>query len=284
MRLFTWNLQRRRTIDPAKGSNAAERHAAAVRRDLLRALCRQSAFGFITEPGLDLRRAEKGGYVISALLPDGNFMGDERDDGQSDGHACKAMLFAKRRSFTLIETSAGSGARLRQRFPAARLFSNGSRSMLAAALHATSGRGGLDNAETLITELTAIVEDEKINGLIVGGDFNAHLTDEDDRSFFWMPSKPTNQGAGSRGVGIDGFYFFSCGTAASPMLFSAKAPQRYDDVDARYGFRVDAEAKGGKVSGFFHIVPGAGQRARVETKLSDHAPVIIDITTRFAGG
>lgn len=279
-KLFTWNMQKGPTVSPSTHTIAKAYDEA--RHDLLCKLMKDCAFGFITEPGLDLRGAVCDNDAgLLGKLPDGWIYRDARADNQSDTGACRPILFSSSlKAMQLIETPEISGKVDAYRYPCAGLFGYKGRKLLVVALHSTSGYTGEVNTKKVIADFVQYVDKDGIDGLIVGGDFNASIDDSTRSSMYMMPSSPTNQGASSGGAGIDGFFFYTNSITAKGIEFSADPPRPLHVIDkSNYALVCSHQASGTDKAGFF-AKASLHNGSDYFYRLSDHAPVVIEFDTR----
>jgi len=85
-KVFTWNMQRGQSI--SRNDNTI-----TLRLQILQALVNWADFGFITEPGRDIRT-----NLNNLQLPglNRNFCASQLPDNQSDGSACRPVVFSKK--------------------------------------------------------------------------------------------------------------------------------------------------------------------------------------------
>lgn len=281
LKLFTWNMQRGGTS--ATTYTGEEYRRVNLRYGLLQDLCNRSDFGFITEPGPNLRQSiRKGERPLHGYCHMSN-----QTDTQNDDSACRPILFSNRQSRFELTTPIHSGAQDANRYPAARQFHYNRHKLVVVALHATSGRrSGLFNTIDVIDTFIEYMKGEGAGGLIVGGDFNHHF-DGSDRSdgkvsaLYAMPSQPTNQGAPVGSGGIDGFYFCTNYGSTAPIEFSYERITRYQS-----SFHGSSEfhttAQNPQFAGFWILDkhPKPGTQAHMY-RVSDHCPVMLKVTLRL---
>jgi hypothetical protein len=209
-KVFTWNMQRGQSI-------SLNDNTISQRYQLLHALVSWADFGFITEPGRDIRDGLNN-FQLPGL--DRNFCVSQLPDNQSDGSACRPVVFSKRpfvrfplQSETYIQYL--SGADQAYRYPAAGIVrldqhdGEGHQDLLLLSFHATSGFGANDNCQAYFDSFY-----QNVLGWggsptavplvwIVGGDFNCPA----GRAIY-MPITSTHQS----GHIIDGFFADQNGT------------------------------------------------------------------------
>lgn len=279
--LFTWNLQRQRTISSTRAGSISHDE---LRLDVLKDLVSRCRFGFITEPGLDLRSALVDEEDIGELPDAVNLYRDTGTDNQDESSACRPILASKDRSDLQLGTARTSGAIHAYRYPCAQVIAIEGIKVLLVSLHSTSGASGKANTKEIIKHYCTQVRKEKYGGMIVGGDFNAHIDAFGEDYVYKMPGDPTNQGAGADSGGIDGFYFFSnkkLKKGGRRIEFLPKEPQPYYSWSgAKYKSALvrSSTVQDASKAGFWIFDKYAGRDR--QTKLSDHAPVVIKIDTR----
>ncbi|MEM6973836.1 MAG: hypothetical protein AAF577_13625 [Pseudomonadota bacterium] len=291
MRLFTWNMQRGSTVLSRYGVASDDFRVDSLRYDLLQDLCFQGDLGMITEPGADIRNMIKN--TATEPVNGGFFVMDMRPDNQHQISACRPALWMKQWAPWDVLCDVPSGAVAAHRFPVARQYNlTKKHKLVVVALHATSGRkSGAENTREIVEIFKQYAKREGAGGLIVGGDFNAHITGrrygsstERRNEWAWsMPAAFTNQGASSAG-GIDGFLFFTNNKSPGPIKFSISRPMPLYDIDrARYRLVLSSARPDGEPAGFQVL---AGENADGSGKewwyrLSDHSPVIQDCGLRL---
>lgn len=285
LKAFTWNMQRGRTLTP-KG-NSVEHQIAEARFKLLSELMSDAHIGFITEPGMDLRSAVAEDDVSGLKrLPDGDLHRDTRADNQAETSACRPLLFTSLDSDLGLETRVTSGKDSSARYPCAQVVNHSGAELLLVSLHATSGRSGKWNTEAVIGDFRNYVEKNNLGGMIVGGDFNMHLSKTGKGFSYAMPTTPTNQGSRG-GKGIDGFYFFSNLKLKSEgkktryiIRFDSGTPTPYHLEEGKRVSKLNVANNKAKATLGFFIQEKYGP-GTTDYRLSDHAPVLIEISTNL---
>lgn len=273
-KIFTWNLQKGRTVAPF--GNIHETNEAKDRLELLYKLCLDSHLGFITEPGKDFRAActDPRNNGLNKL-PAGFIWRDLGNDNQSETGACRPLLYSKENSEQQIQTGVYSGKLDAYRYPCGQIIKINNSYILAVSLHSTSGDSGKANTKAIIADFKRYIVKNGIGGLMIGGDFNAHI----DEVGYNMPKTPTNQGAGHNGMGIDGFYFFTNNNSNRPVGFAYQQAEPLHKLDPGQ-YKLELAAGGGHGAlnkhGFFRKVTRNMQNYWV--RQSDHSPVCSCVT------
>jgi hypothetical protein len=202
-KVFTWNMQRAQSVS---------RQDATIRQRfrVLRALVNWADFGFITEPGMDIRNRLdaysnlpnlNGWYYVLAL-----------DDNQNNAAACRPVVYSKH-GFTGIPLDHKqyaryqSGADTAHRYPALGFVQipndgEGHDKLLLVSFHATSGYNAEGNCQDYFDSFYETRGEGQFARnfplvWIVGGDFN-HRGDRP----VYMPQAATHQ-SNHR---LDGFF------------------------------------------------------------------------------
>lgn len=273
--LFAWNMQKGCTVTPH--TSAVDAKYDRARLKVLEALMKSTVAGFVTEPGIDLRNAlTSNDKTALGKLPDGNLYRDTRADNQNDDGACRPLLWSTAESRLAISTSKTSGRVDAYRYPCAQVITHQKAKILLVSLHATSGYSGKFNTKEIIEDFVEFAKQEDYGGVIVGGDFNGHMTG----TGYAMPSTPTNQGATASGSAIDGFYFFSNkdlkGDDKYIVEFDIKEPKVFTEMGSTLVFPSDA--LGARKPGYYVTDDDWGKPAQY--RVSDHAPVLINFDLR----
>jgi hypothetical protein len=221
-KVFTWNMQRGRSVS---------REDATIRERfrVLKVLVDWADFGFITEPGMDIRN----GLDAYSRLPNlnGRYYVSTLVDNQNDAAACRPVVYSKR-GFARAPHGAKpylryqSGADQANRYPAAGIVAllngdgQGNNELLLVSFHATSGFGAAQNCEGYFDSFYQFDGNRSIPLLwIIGGDFNCN-----PRQGVHMPPTSTHQ---SDHV-LDGFFADQNGTNFEVTLISG--PQTYGQL------------------------------------------------------
>ncbi len=262
-RIFTWNMQRGRSIIAAPYSSENKVLQAKARRQMIEALCATSHFGFVTEPGSDLRGAVTTPNQTSLLLPEGMgyWNSSPLEDNQDDGNACRNLLFSKE-ILTPVNLNYTSGGDNAFRYPAAGYYQiNGAR-ILLVTLHATSSYTAHANANGLLDAF-----DESAfarfyaDAVIIGGDMNSNSR------HFSMPGTATHQ---SDHI-LDGFV---CERYDGEDIEAvAHIPLIQTSYSAMQRKLVIADPSHTIPIGYYVRESDSGHWARV----SDHAPVLAEL-------
>jgi hypothetical protein len=209
-KVFTWNMQRAQSVS-RQNSTIRERFR------VLKALADWADFGFITEPGIDIR----GGLTVNSRLPnlDGRYYVSGLDDNQNPAAACRPVVYSKHGFRDVPHPDEPyvrflSGAESAHRYPAlgiVRLGYNdgqGNKELVLVSFHATSGYNANENCQGYFD---SFYQTEGFGSQarpipllwIVGGDFNHR-----GGPGIYMPSTSTHQ---SDHV-LDGFFADQNGT------------------------------------------------------------------------
>jgi len=222
-KVFTWNMQRAQSISK-KDPTTKERLR------VLKALVDWADFGFITEPGIDIR----GSLSVYSTLPGGltgQYYVSALDDNQNDAAACRPVVYSKYgfkdvpddyRPYVRYQ----SGADTAHRYPALGFVQipndgEGHDKLLLVSFHATSGFNAAGNCQAYFDsfyETSGAGEFARHFPLvwIVGGDFN-HRGDRP----VYMPPTSTHQSDHR----LDGFFADQYVTNFEVTL--ATGPQTY---------------------------------------------------------
>jgi hypothetical protein len=256
-KIFTWNMQRGQSI--SRNDNTI-----TLRLQILQALVNWADFGFITEPGRDIR-INLNNFQLPGL--NRNFCASQLPDNQSDGSACRPVVFSKK-PFTRFPLQSESyisylsGADQAYRYPAAGLVTldqddgEGHQELLLLSFHATSGFGAYDNCQGYFDSFYQNVLGRGGYPVavplvwIVGGDFNCRA----GRAIY-TPITSTHQS----GHIIDGFFADQNGT--------------------NFEIKQIAAAQTWTGAGQFITNPNANPRGLVINglHLSDHCPVLMEL-------
>jgi hypothetical protein len=252
-KVFTWNMQRAQSIS---GTDAVAKERLRVLKELLE----WADFGFITEPGKDIRD-NLDGYSLPGLGGK-NFLASPWSDNQSDASACRPVVYSKT-PFLDIPTNNEkyinflSGGEEAYRYPAAGIVTlpggdgQGNTNLLLLSYHATSGYNARENCQKYFdTFYDSPGGKAKPLLWIVGGDFNCNA----GRGVY-QPTTNTHQS----GHVLDGFFADQNGTN-----FMVTAPLEagtcflggrliYDTAAALHGYVVNGH------------------------HLSDHCPVVAEL-------
>jgi hypothetical protein len=229
---------------------------------VLKALVDWADFGFITEPGQDIRN----GLDQRSCLPnlDGRYYVSGLDDNQNNAAACRPVVYSKG-GFSRVPRGDEpyvrflSGADTAHRYPAAGIMGlpindgEGNRNLLLVSFHATSGFGAAQNCGGYFDSFYQFVPvlNTSIPLLwIVGGDFNCN-----PRHGVYMPPTNTHQSSHV----LDGFFADQNGTNFE--VTRTDGPQTYLTVNGGDGQLITDTS----VNPHGYVVNGH--------HLSDHCPV-----------
>ena len=232
---------------------------------MLLTLVNWADFGFITEPGMDIRQ-NLNNFNLPGL--NRNFCASVLADNQTEGSACRPVIYSKIPFSGIPPTTESyisyfSGAAEAYRYPAAGVVTlaqgdgQGNNELLLLSFHATSGYNANENCRGYFD---SFYQNNYLGRAIplvwiVGGDFNCNA----GRGVY-MPPTSTHQ---SDHI-LDGFFADQNGT--NFQVTAATAPQAYGQLITNnlldpHGF----------------VVNGC--------HLSDHCPVLARLQIeRFAGG
>ncbi|MBW0001690.1 MAG: hypothetical protein JO015_21550 [Verrucomicrobia bacterium] len=257
-KVFTWNMQRGRSISRGDAT-------ITERFRVLKDLVDWADFGFITEPGQDVRNGLNAYYGLQGLR--GRYYVSTLVDNQNDAMACRPVVYS-RHGFARAPQGAKpylryqSGAEQANRHPAAGIVAlfngdgQGNNELLLVSFHATSGFGAAQNCEGYFDSFYEFDGHSSIPLLwIVGGDFNCN-----PRNGVYMPAVSTHQ---SNHI-LDGFFADQQATNFEVKLTSG--PQTYvDGNDPGEGQLIIGNANAGNANARGFVVNGL--------HLSDHCPV-----------
>lgn len=200
----TWNTQRSQSfLAPAKNKEAAVRAAELTQ------LANDHDVLMVTEPGKGFRDAVRSdssasSSAMSALPSGGSWFCSSMSDNQSDGSACRPLLFVSDKISAkpeLFDIPHKSGASKAYRYPAAVCIPVGrDKSVALVSFHATSGPGGSSDTQNLMDTLAPgeSPASRRLSGFIVGGDLNCK-----DAKF--GGTLKTKGATHQRGGNLDGF-------------------------------------------------------------------------------
>ena len=215
-KFFTWNMQRAQSVSQynmaispiasSKDNQIRERYR------VLKRLVDWADFGFIVEPGQDIR-TNLNNFSLPGLQR--NFLTSQLQDNQSDASACRPVLYSKTPfssapSTTELYINYLSGAQKAHRFPAAGIVKlrdkdgQGNKELLLLSFHATSGFGANENCQAYFDKFyQSFMGDTVPLVWVVGGDFNCPAG-----KGIYMPQTSTHQ---SNHI-LDGFFADQNGT------------------------------------------------------------------------
>jgi hypothetical protein len=265
-KVFTWNMQRAQSVS-RQDATIRERYR------VLKALVDWADFGFITEPGRDIR-INLNNFALPGL--DRNFCASQLGDNQSDASACRPVIYSKV-AFSRIPPSTecyasySSGSDEAYRYPAAGMVTlipddgQGHSELLLVSFHATSGFNANENCQG---HFDSFYQHDSFRNRaipllwIVGGDFNCNA----GRGIY-MPATSTHQ---SDHV-LDGFFADQNGT--NFQVTQSTAAQTYLGTNGGQG-RLITDTN---VNPHGYVVNGH--------HLSDHCPVFAQLQIkRFSEG
>ena len=214
-KVFTWNMQRGQSVSWKDAKKEPDRLKERYR--VLKALVDWADFGFITEPGMDIRNGLDAYSNLSN--PDGWYYVSGLDDNQNQASACRPVVYSKL-GFSRVPNPGeryvrfSSGADTAHRYPALGIVKlpyndgQGNNELLLVSFHATSGFGATQNCEGYFDEFyqnQVIGNQARAIPLlwIVGGDFNCN-----PRQGVYMPPTSTHQSDHT----LDGFFADQNGT------------------------------------------------------------------------
>jgi hypothetical protein len=198
-KVFTWNMQRAQSVSQ-KDDTIRERYR------VLKKLVNWADFGFITEPGQDIRNGLND-FSLPGL--DRNFFASQLQDNQTESSACRPVVYSKipfssNPSTTELYINYLSGGQNAHRYPAAGIVKlrekdgQGNKELLLLSFHATSGYNANENCQGYFDKFYENFLGQAIPLVwIVGGDFNCNA----GRGIY-MPATSTHQ---SNHV-LDGFF------------------------------------------------------------------------------
>jgi hypothetical protein len=203
-KVFTWNMQRAQSISRTPG-NATIRERYRV----LKALVDWADFGFITEPGQDIRD-NLNNFGLPGL--NRHFYNSQNADNQNPAAACRPVIYSKTpishptpdANSYVQYLSGGANA---FRYPAAGMVDlpPAPNKLLLVSFHATSGFGADENSRTYFDNFYPRPQRPNAPAMvwIVGGDFNC-----DAGNGVYMPTTYTHQSSHT----LDGFFADQNGT------------------------------------------------------------------------
>lgn len=259
-KVFTWNMQRAQSVS---------RQDAVIRERyrVLQALANWADFGFITEPGKDIR-INLNHFSLPGL--NRNFCASQLGDNQSDASACRPVIYSKLPFSRLPATTEpcatySSGSDEAYRYPAVAMVTlpqgdgEGNKELLLVAFHATSGFNANDNCQGYFDSFYQFRQGAfgpvPIPQVwIVGGDFNCN-----GGPGIYMPPTSTHQ---SNHV-LDGFFADQSGT--NFQVTQSTAAQTYLTVNGGDGQLITNT----HVDPHGYVVNGH--------HLSDHVPVFAEL-------
>ena len=149
-KVFTWNMQRAQSVSrPRQDAMIMERYR------VLKTLVDWADFGFITEPGIDIRN-NLNNFNLPGL--NRNFSASQMVDNQTYASACRPVIYSKV-AFSRIPPSTASyasyssGSDEAYRYPAAGMVTlahhdgQGHNELLLVSFHATSGYNANENCQ-----------------------------------------------------------------------------------------------------------------------------------------
>jgi hypothetical protein len=264
--VFTWNMQRGQSL--SQNDNTIRE-----RLRVLQNLVNWADFGFITEPGKDFRD-RLNNFNVAGL--NRNFCVSQLFDNQSDGSACRPVIYSKVPFSRIPLTTESyitylSGGDQAYRYPAAGIVTlprgdgQGHNDLLLLSFHATSGYNAKENCQGYFD---SFYKDEFQTGRaipllwIVGGDFNC-----DAGRGIYMPATSTHQ---SDHV-LDGFFADQHGT--NFQVTASTPAQTYLHSNGGEGQLITNTY----VNPHGYVVNGY--------HLSDHCPVLAQLQIEpFSGG
>lgn len=257
-KVFTWNMQRGRSVSRADAT-------IRERFRVLKALVDWADFGFITEPGQDIRNGLDAYYGLQGLR--GRYYVSTLVDNQNNAMACRPVVYS-RHGFARAPQGAKpylryqSGADQANRYPAAGIVAllngdgQGNNELLLVSFHATSGFGAAQNCEGYFDSFYQFDGISSVPLLwIVGGDFNCN-----PRNGVHMPAASTHQ---SDHV-LDGFFADQQATNFEVRLTSAPEPY-VNGNNPGEGQLIMGDPNVGHANARGYVVNGL--------HLSDHCPV-----------
>jgi hypothetical protein len=226
--VFTWNMQRARSVSqwnrPLAQAGTHQDLTIRERYRVLQILVNWADFGFITEPGMDIRQ-NLNNFGLPGL--NRNFCASLLADNQTDGSACRPVIYSKIPFSRIPPTTESyisylSGAAEAYRYPAAGVVTlaqgdgQGNNELLLLSFHATSGYNASDNCRGYFDSFYRNDYLQRAVPLvwIVGGDFNCNA----GRGVY-MPATSTHQ---SDHI-LDGFFADQNGT--NFQVTAVTAPQ-----------------------------------------------------------
>jgi hypothetical protein len=231
--VFTWNMQRARSVSqwnrPLAHAVTQQEKTIRERYRVLQTLVNWADFGFITEPGMDIRQ-----NLNNFNLPGLNrhFCASLLADNQTDASACRPVIYSKIPFSRIPPTTESyisylSGAAEAYRYPAAGIVTlaqgdgQGNNELLLLSFHATSGYNANENCRGYFDSFYQNDYLQRAIPLvwIVGGDFNCNA----GRGVY-MPATSTHQ---SDHV-LDGFFADQNGT--NFQVTAVTAPQTYGQL------------------------------------------------------
>jgi hypothetical protein len=215
-KVFTWNMQRAQSVSKWNVADSPflsdKDKAIKERYRVLKKLVDWADFGFITEPGKDIRNGLND-FALPGL--NRNFLASQLQDNQTKSSACRPVVYSK----TPFSSSPGitelyvgylSGGKNASRYPAAGIVKlgkkdgEGNKHLLLLSFHATSGFGADENCQGYFDKFYENYLGQAVPLVwIVGGDFNCNAG-----KGVYMPRTSTHQ---SDHI-LDGFFADQNGT------------------------------------------------------------------------
>jgi hypothetical protein len=179
-KVFTWNMQRAQSVS-RQGAIIRERYR------VLKALVDWADFGFITEPGIDIR-TNLNNFNLPGL--NRNFCASQLADNQTNASACRPVIYSKIPFSRIPPTTESyisylSGGPEAYRYPAAGIVTlpqddgQGHKELLLLSFHATSGYNANENCQAYFDSFYQFDNQKRDTPpipllWIVGGDFNCN--------------------------------------------------------------------------------------------------------------
>ena len=215
-KLFTWNMQRAQSVSQynmVRSPLASNKdNQIRERYRVLKKLVDWADFGFIIEPGQDIRTALND-FSLPGLQR--NFLASQLQDNQTESSACRPVVYSKAPFLSTPGTTELyinylSGAQKAHRYPAAGIVKlrdkdgQGNRELLLLSFHATSGFGADVNCQNYFDRFYQSFMGQTVPLVwIVGGDFNCP-----GGKGVYMPNTSTHQSNHT----LDGFFADQNGT------------------------------------------------------------------------
>lgn len=215
-KLFTWNMQRAQSVSQynlVRSPLASNKdNQIRERYRVLKKLIDWADFGFIIEPGQDIRTALND-FSLPGLQR--NFLASQLQDNQTESSACRPVVYSKTPFLSTPNTTELyinflSGAQKAHRYPAAGIVKlrekdgQGNRELLLLSFHATSGFGADVNCQNYFDMFYQSFMGQTVPLVwIVGGDFNCP-----GGKGVYMPNTSTHQSNHT----LDGFFADQNGT------------------------------------------------------------------------
>jgi hypothetical protein len=268
-KVFTWNMQRAQSVSQwnvAHSQFASQKdNTIKERYRVLKKLVDWADFGFITEPGQDIRNSLND-FTLPGL--NRNFFASPLQDNQTESSACRPVVYSKtpfvsNPSTTELYISYLSGGQNAHRYPAAGIVKlrendgQGNKELLLLSFHATSGFGADENCQGYFDKFYENFLGQAVPLVwIVGGDFNCNA----GRAIY-MPATSTHQ---SDHV-LDGFFADQNGTNFEVAV----------ETDAKTFLQSEVNNGEGKLETNTHTDPHGYVVNGFH--LSDHCPVIMKL-------